>query len=237
MFLFFGRYDDKVGISMSEQQMHGNDSTIITSIEQQKKNRSRYNIYINHEFSFAVHEDILVKYRLMKGREIDPEEIKEVLIAEERNRAMQYALRFLSYRPRTATEVSEHLQRKGFLREDIDGIISYLQDKKYLDDQSYALQWVEERKRLKPRGRSLLRMELIQRGIDDHLADQALEDQLTGQEEREMIENWIHKKCSQKKFPNLYEMKKRIVPFLQRKGFPLDLILEVVHTVGEDFLE
>ncbi|MEW9667709.1 RecX family transcriptional regulator [Ammoniphilus sp. 3BR4] len=221
---------------MSEEQVQGNE-TKITSIEQQKKNRSRYNVYVNDEFAFAVHEDILVKYRLMKGREIDSAEMKEVLLAEERHRATQYAMRFLSFRPRTSAEVKEYLQKKGFLSEDIDSAITFLLEKNYLDDQTYALQWVEERKRLKPRGRYLLRMELMQRGIEDNIADQAIQGHLSGREEKEMVIQWIEKKCKGVKYPNLYEMKKKLVPFLQRKGFPLEVIMEGIHAVGDRYME
>lgn len=221
---------------MSDKPLQGKE-TRITSIEQQKKNRSRFNIYVNDEFAFAVHEDILVKYRLMKDREIDPEEIKEVLLAEEQHRAIQYALRFLSFRPRSTAEVEEYLQKKGFLSPDVESAIAYLLDKNYLDDETYALQWVEERKRLKPRGRYLLRMELMQRGIDDTIAEQAIQGQLSGHEEKEMVIQWIEKKSKGVKYPNLYEMKKKLVPFLQRKGFPLEVIMEGIQAIGDRYME
>lgn len=218
---------------MSEKRI---EEPKITSIEQQKKNRSRYNIYINGEYSFAVHEDILVKYRLIKGREMDPEEMKEVLEAEERNKAMQYGLRYLSFRPRTITEVRDYLIKKGFMKEDVEQVIDSFIEKKYLDDQTYAKQWVEERKRLKPRGRYLMKAELTQRGVGDDEANLAIE-QLSSQEEKEMIERWIEKKITGKKFDNLYDLKRKLVPFLQRKGFPLDTIQEVVHRVGPDYVK
>ena len=36
-------------------------------VEKQKQGRYRYNIFLNEEFAFSVHEDILVKHRLIKG--------------------------------------------------------------------------------------------------------------------------------------------------------------------------
>ena len=44
---------------------------LITSIEKQKKSRFRYNIFLNEQFAFSVHEDMLVKHRLLKGQYIN----------------------------------------------------------------------------------------------------------------------------------------------------------------------
>ncbi len=81
-----------------------------------------------------------------------------------------------------------------------------------------------------------MKAELTQRGVGDDEANLAIE-QLSSQEEKEMIERWIEKKITGKKFDNLYDLKRKLVPFLQRKGFPLDTIQEVVHRVGPDYVK
>lgn len=212
------------------------DKNHITSIEKQK-NRSRYNIYIDDQFAFAIHEDILVKFRLSKGQEIDPEDILNVLKAEERHRAEQYALRYINFRPRTSQEVYEYLHKKGFEEADCQAIISMCMEKGYINDQWYASQWIEERKRLKPRGRHMLRQELVHRGINDETVDEVLQGQLSNEDEKQMIMDLIYKKYKGQLFPTLFDMKKKMIPYLQRKGFPLDIVISTVYEVQNEFVD
>jgi len=209
---------------------------IISSIERQK-NRPRYNIYINNEYAFAIHEDILLKFQIRKGKEIEDEDIEEVLQAEERHRAEQLALRYLGYKPRTASQIRDYLSKKGFESRDIERVIQSFIEKKYLDDEDYAKLWIDERKRMRPRGRYLLRQELIYRGIEENLVEDVLHQNLSDQDEVALITQLMKKKWKPHSFPNGFEMKKKMVPFLQRKGFPLDLILSVINKLKEEFVQ
>ena len=51
---------------------------IITKVEKQKRGKHRYNIYLNEEYAFSVHEDILIKHRLNKGESLHPQEIERL---------------------------------------------------------------------------------------------------------------------------------------------------------------
>ena len=43
----------------------------ITKITTQTKRTDRYNIFIDEKYSFSVDEDVLLKFQLKKGKEID----------------------------------------------------------------------------------------------------------------------------------------------------------------------
>ncbi|RKD24297.1 hypothetical protein BEP19_07820 [Ammoniphilus oxalaticus] len=209
---------------------------IISSIQRQK-NRPRYNIYMNEEYAFAIHEDILVKFSLAKGMELDDGAMLDLLKAEERHRAEQYALRYLGYRARTASQLRDYLAKKGFESEDCEAVIESFQEKNYIDDEDYARRWVEERKRMRPRGRYLLKQELSQRGIAKDLIDTVVVSHVSDEDEQEMIVELIDKKWRNKTFPNLYEAKKKIIPYLQRKGFSMGPISAAVERRGPAFIE
>ncbi|MBP1931566.1 regulatory protein [Ammoniphilus resinae] len=207
----------------------------ITSITVQKNNTKRYNIYVNGEYAFAVHEDILVKYQLLKGKELNPEEMREILAAEELNRAEQYALRYLSHRPRTAKEMFEYIIAKGFQTAQSDTTVKKLIDKGYINDEAFAEQWIEERMRLRPRGRYLLFQELTSRGIDEGIVEQKLSQILNQEDEIAMIEQLIQKKFRGHTFESEWEMKKKIIPFLQRKGFSLNHSLSAISKIKKEY--
>ena len=209
---------------------------IISSIERQK-NRPRYNVYINDEYAFAIHEDILVKFKIRKGLEFDDEDIQDVLKAEERHRAEQVALRYLGFKPRTATQIRDYLAKKGFESGDIEQVIQLFTDKKYINDEDYAKQWVDERKRMRPRGRYLLKQELISRGVEENLIEEVINKHLSHNEEIALMTQLIKKKYKVQSFPNAFEMKKKMVPYLQRKGFSIELILTTLYKVGDEFIQ
>lgn len=56
----------------------------ITRLERQKKHPHRINVFLNDEYGFAIHEDIIVKYRLLKGKKISEADIEELLLADEK---------------------------------------------------------------------------------------------------------------------------------------------------------
>lgn len=208
----------------------------ITSVEQQQKNKHRYNVYIDGEYSFAVHADVLIKYRLLKGREINPQELEEILIAEELNRAKQVALNYLSYRPRTVEELRNHLLGKGFEGDHCHEVTSQMQKLGYLNDREYAKQWIQERKNARPRGKYLLRQELLRRGIDKEIADDVIDQELTSDEAMQMIKTLVDKKYRNAHFSDFYELKMKMIPFLQRKGFSFELILAVLEKIKGEYL-
>jgi regulatory protein len=208
-------------------------SAVITRLERQKKNPSRINVYLNGEYAFSIHEDVLIKYRLNKGHELDADGMKELLEAEEKNRASQYGLRYISHRPRTVEEVRQHLRQKGFPDEAVEEVVQNFVAYRYLDDKAYASQWVEERMRLKPRGRHLLRQELQMRGIDADFIEEALE-QVEQEAELAACLTLARKKTSRQSFATFTEMRNKVGPFLQRRGFPHDIIAKTLEKLKKE---
>ena len=51
----------------------------ITSVEPQKKNLRRFNVYLDGEFAFGADEDLVVNKRLVVGKEISKEDLEKIL--------------------------------------------------------------------------------------------------------------------------------------------------------------
>jgi regulatory protein len=209
---------------------------MITSLEKQK-NRPRYNVFVAEEFAFSIHEDILVKFQIKKGHYLDQQLTEAVLKAEEFNKVKQSALRYLSYRQRTKQEIISYLQKKGYQCKDVLDIVSWLEQSGFLNDQVYAQQWIEQRVRSKPRGRYMLKQELLARGVEEQLIEEAAEEILSPPVERKMMLVLLNKKIGSRKFASELEMKKKILPFLQRKGFTLELICEMLPEFRQRFID
>ncbi|USG68017.1 RecX family transcriptional regulator [Brevibacillus ruminantium] len=195
----------------------------ITAVHRDTKNKHRYHFYIEDELVFSVHEDILIKYQLVKGMEVDERLTQEVLLAEEEHRAYLLALRYLGIRPRTSKQILVYLQEKGYSREVAENIVERCRQMGYLDDQAFAQQWVNERIRLKQRSPLMLRMELQQRGIDKETAEDVMST-VTREDELKAARVLVEKKLRRYTGELEREDEQKLLAMLYRKGFSSSVI-------------
>lgn len=196
---------------------------IITLVQAQQKKKQRYNIYIDHEYAFSVHEDVLIAHRLLKDTVIHEEEIKNIIRQEEKQKMVQASVRYLSYRARTTKEVHDYLLRKQFDEELIEDIIHKLLDQGYLNDESFAQQWVQERLFTKQKGSYLLREELKQKGIENHLISDALS-RISFDQEAEVCLVLARKKYHTYRHNEDWTIKQKVCRYLQGRGFSFEII-------------
>lgn len=90
-------------------------------------------------------------------------------------RALQVALRYVSFRQRSITEVRRRVG-KEFSQPVVEQVLASLSRYGYLDDVEFAQRWRDSRERRRPRGRFALRRELRAKGIADNIIDATLED-------------------------------------------------------------
>ena len=89
-------------------------------------------------------------------------------------RALQVALRYVSFRQRSTTEVRRRVGRE-FSQPVVEQVLASLKRSGYLDDADFARRWRDSRERRRPRGRFALRRELRAKGIADNIIDATLE--------------------------------------------------------------
>jgi regulatory protein len=205
----------------------------ITAVHRDAKNQHRYHIQIGDEVVFSVHEDILVKYQLLKGTELDEAFYREVLLAEEEHKAYLLALRYLGIRPRTKKQVASYLREKGYAADVADEICRRMEEQGYLDDERFARQWVDERLRLKPRSPYMMLMELQQRGIDRDTADAAVRS-VSREDELEAARRLVEKKRRRLYGPMEPDEERKLLAMLARKGFSGSVVQQIRRELRED---
>lgn len=182
----------------------------------------QYEIYLDGEPTLTIHEDVLVKYGLHKGMEMEEEEWRDLLLAEEENKVRQAALRFLSYRPRTSKEIQEHLIAKEFELDRIQPVLQELQDLGYVDDSAYAKAWVQERKR-KGLGTFRIGQELKQKGIREADLSHALA-QTNLEEERQLAMEIAERRYLRMEHDPWQKVERKLGNYLLRRGFSWEII-------------
>ena len=201
----------------------------ITSLEVQARDQSRVNLYLDGRFAFGVSAKAVVDAGLKKGMVLAPEDVAELLKGEAFERAQLQAYNYLSYRGRSETEMRRYLVGKDHAPETIDAVVGRLRDLHYLDDETFALSWVENRQRFRPRGPHLLRSELLQKGISREAADQAISD--VSSDEHALALAAAEERAAGLRAADYPEFSRKLGGYLSRRGFSSEVVWAVVKQV------
>ena len=90
-------------------------------------------------------------------------------------RALSAALRYISYRQRSSSEVKSKLLEQH-PPDIVDLVLQRLEETNLLDDEQFAFQWVEFRNKIKPKSAIMLRRELTQKGVAAEFIEKAVVD-------------------------------------------------------------
>lgn len=149
---------------------------IITDITQQKRNKERYNIYIDYEYAFSLSGELLIEYKIKKNTEIDEVKIRELVDRENVKKAYSMALHYLQYRMRSQREIEDYLLGKGFDGETIEEIIVKLEEYDFINDQAFAQALTRDLLAGRLVGRRYIVHKLREKGIDRNIIDSIIYD-------------------------------------------------------------
>lgn len=148
-----------------------------------------------------------------------------------RKHGSRYALRLLTIRDRTTSELADRLRRKGFNEDVTSNVIEEMTRLGYVDDKRYAMHFAELRATYDLFGPYRIRIELEKRGIPKNMAEDTV--RLIFKEGREeanalkLAKQWVARKGTndrEKAFRRLYA-------YLSRRGFAPGVIRDTMRQV------
>ncbi len=159
----------------------------ITKIEYQKKNKDRFNIYLDDEYAFPIDVNLLIKYSLKKDMLLSDELIEEILKSEEKISVYNYGISVLSRLAKSEYELRLKMQQKGFASELIDNAINTLKVQKYLDDERYCEMFINDKINISKYGVRKIKEALYFKGIDKEIIEHKIRAILPEDEEERAI--------------------------------------------------
>ncbi|MCC6300214.1 MAG: RecX family transcriptional regulator [Anaerolineales bacterium] len=200
----------------------------ITALEVQKRNPNRVNVHLDGEFAFGLAR--IVAAWLKVGDTLDEAKIQKMQAEDARERALQQALLFLSYRARSESEIRKNLRKHEIPDEVIEETLARLRQDGFANDGQFAKAWVENRTTFRPRSRRMMAMELRQKGLDEETTSAAL---------REVNDEALAYEAAQKKAARFAKLewqdyRKKLSEFLARRGFPYAVIAPVVTKIWNE---
>ncbi|WP_110945232.1 regulatory protein RecX [Paenibacillus phocaensis] len=201
----------------------------ITSVLMLKRPKHRYRISFG-AYSLEVHEDVMIKYRMIKGAVFTKVELEEIVSADERQQSYADALKYLSLKPRTQFEIAHRLGEKGWSEETIQDVLARLQSEGYVDDAAYAQEWASQRVKLRGKGKLWVKHELRQKGVSKSHIEDALGEVSEDDEFQSALQLGLKKWQGTTGEP--LDRKRKTGAFLQRRGFSGGVVSRVMRELG-----
>ena len=210
----------------------------ITGITAQQKDPNRVNILIDGKYRFSLDISQVVSLGVKIGREYSEDELAEIEDESQFGKLYSRALEYCLMRPHSAREVRDYLYRKtrstkyksrktgeiknreGVAPELTVRVFDKLVEKSYIDDDSFARYWVENRNLTKGASRRKLEAELRAKGVSQEIIARHLE--ATGRTDDDELRKIVAKKRSR------YTDDQKFMQYLARQGFGYEDIKRVL---------
>lgn len=147
---------------------------------------------------------------------------------------LEYALYLLKIRDRSVGEIRHKMSVRNCSKEEIEEVILFLNDKKFLNDEKFATNFVRNQLNIKPQGKYKLEQRLKQLYVDEKIIKDVL-GKIDIDEERdsakELAERWLKKQNHESGIMNYEEQQKRkdkLTRHLIGRGFNYEVIKEVL---------
>lgn len=207
----------------------------VTEIEAQKKNAQRVNVYIDNEFAFPCSLELVYKYGLAKGKEIQKENLKEIAEEDSFLKGKTCALRCIEKTYKSERQVMDKLILKGFEEQIIIRVIDFMKSYNFVDDERYVENYIKEKMRTS--GRNKIKFALIKKGISKNIIEEKLEVLLSTDEKEVALMLGERKLITLMKSENdRNKLYKKLSDFLVRSGYGYDIVSGVVNTVMKDIV-
>ncbi len=144
-------------------------------------------------------------------------------------RATNATLRLLSYRPRSEAEVRKRLSSR-FSPQVIEEVVLRLKEQNLLDDAAFSQFWRTNRNSFSPRSASLLRKELISKGVDRETAAEAIENV----DDQENAYKAGLKTIRRLKEADPITFRRKLWGYLRRRGFSPSVISQTTKRLWEE---
>jgi regulatory protein len=152
-------------------------------------------------------------------------------------KAKQRAFRLLAMRPRSEKELRSKLKERGFDESVVDTVAARLRELQYLNDESFARQWVHNLAVNRLFGNKRIETSLREKGVPQALTKQAIAEVREEMSEQEAIRTLIRKKKEKNSIPMDEKEKRRFAQRLMGRGFPPDLIFDMLITSKEEYTD
>jgi regulatory protein len=202
--------------------------SVITAIEEQKNNKNRVNIYVDHDFFMGASKYAAEKNKLKVGQTVEKETLEKVVYEDSLEKAKEYFIKYLMNK--TEKEIIERLKIKGYDEKIAIDIIDFRNRYNISNDKEIAGKIAKDAVKLNKQGKNKVRQTLKLKGVNSQEIEEVLNDIDENDEVEAAIVNLQRKLTTyEKKSNSPYELRGRCYKYLISRGYSSDVIERVLY--------
>jgi regulatory protein len=194
-------------------------------------------VYLDGRRAGDIATEVVNAKGLRKGDTLAEDDLAELRRQDEPHRARFRALGLLGVRDRSATEIANRLRMAGFAPDIVEATVRWLRELDYIDDRRFSERYVNEKSRSGWGGRRI-RAELLRKGVDRALVDEALalhmDDPEAESARMEDLLALVRKRFGRQWSEDRRAAERRLSAFLVRRGYDWDTVASVVRRMDAE---
>lgn len=179
-----------------------------------RRRQDAYEVSLDSGETFLCPDDVLVRWHLRTGTQLDEDELNRLFAEAEEALAVRGALEIVARAPRSEHEIASRLGRKGFSTSAIDVAMGRLRELGYINDLALAQRLAHEFGERGDIGYRRQRQTLLQKGFSSPVIEAAL-----GPQDEELERERALALARRRSVPVTKADVRRLAAYLQRRGF------------------
>lgn len=187
----------------------------------------RYKVFIDNENIGVFQDEILAKYQLKTGQEIDEEFLKDLKNSNSKVSSFDDAVSYLEKFSKTKRGIIDYLKKKGYDKDTIEKTCEKLDEYGFINDRLYAENYIKTF--ITKKSKKAIKFDLKNKGVNEHIIDKLLSE-IDEDEEKKTVLMLAKKYTKNKEIDQ--KIKQKCKNYLFSKGFSYDLCNYAVESLG-----
>jgi len=202
----------------------------ITALRVGRGQRKRVNVSLDGRFAFSLEAEVAIKEGLQVGQELSASQIEALARSDHYHRCLNAAAHYLSYRPRSESELRERLHQRGFDGDSVEAVLAKLKEQGLVDDMAFAQFWKDNRESFSPRSQWLTKLELRRKGVAGTIIDQVV----NAIDDGDSAYRAAQSKARSLPLCDYQGFRRRLGEYLRRRGFGYRVINHTVEQLWQE---
>ncbi len=212
------------------------EKNVVSAVEPQKRNKDRYNVYVDGEYAAALGAEALVTFGIREGAAVDMDTLKEAVSRDNAQYAFDSAAKLIAHKMRTRAELKDRLKERGIDEAAVEDAMDKLASYGYVDDAAFAGEYVRSAVQTGRWGRKAVEYRLKEKGIEPSVIVEALKE-YTEEDEIRIARRQLQAAAGRLKGVEARKARQKEYAALARHGFDYGVISELLAASGEAAME
>ena len=199
-------------------------------LKYKKKRNGQYEIQLDSGKDLCLYEEVILNFSLLLKKNIDEEELDEILLSNQEYDVYYVALKTLKNRFKSVKELRISLLKKEYPVESVESAIHKLLSQGYLDDRSFAKAYINTQMITTSKGPKKIEKELLEKGVSrDIIVDELAI--FTKDEQIIKIEKIANRLVRSNRSRGGIVLRKKIIQDLHNMGYSGSIVEDVLSSI------